>query len=96
MAIRETRNICIRRSSVPLPKIYSPVSEAFRVAYADEIEAPGVEVMSTLGEVEVGWIAVLPGPGSLQKLAGFRANRPLFCQFSKRLWIFVWARVYTV
>ena len=65
MNIRKTKNKHIRRSRVPSPEIYSSISEAFCIAYADETEVPGVEVVSALGGVEVGWIAVPPGPGDL-------------------------------
>ena len=48
----------VRRRRVPLPEIYSSISEAFRVAYANKTEVPGVEVMSG---VEGDCIAALPG-----------------------------------
>ena len=62
VTIHMTRNIYIRRSRVPLPKIHSSVFEATRIAYADETEVSDVEVVSALGGVEVGWITVLPAP----------------------------------
>ena len=64
----------IRHSRVPLPEIYSSLSEAFHKAYADENEVPGVEAVSALGRVEVCWIAVLPGPGNLGSWLGFKRN----------------------
>ena len=48
-----------------IAKIYSSRSEAFHIAYANETEVLGVDVVSKLGGVEVGRIVVLPGPGSL-------------------------------
>ena len=65
VTIRKTRNPYIRRSRVPLPGIYSSISEAFRIVYADETEVLGVKVVSALGGVEVGWIPVLPSPGNV-------------------------------
>ena len=57
--------IYIRRSRVPLPEIYSSIPEALHIAYVDETE---VEVVSALGGVEVGWIAVLPGPAIIWEI----------------------------
>ena len=65
MTIHKTREIYIRHSRVPLPEVYSSLSEAFHKAYADETEIPGVEAVSGLGGVEVCWIAVLPDPSNL-------------------------------
>ena len=65
MTICKTRSEYIRRSKVPFPGVYSSISEAFRIAYADETKVPGVDVVSALGGVEVGWVTVLPGPGNL-------------------------------
>lgn len=53
------RTAYIRRSRVPSPEIYSSISEAFRTAHADETKIQSIEVLSALGGVEVGWIAVL-------------------------------------
>ena len=64
MTVHKTRERDIRHSRIPLPEIYS-LSEAFRIAYADETGAPGVAVVPALGGVEVGWIAVPLGPGNL-------------------------------
>ena len=65
MTIRKARDVFIRRSGVPLPAIYSSISEIFRIEYADETGVPGVEVVSAAGGTEVGWVAVPPGPGDL-------------------------------
>ena len=50
VAIRKARKyICPAQSgSISITKI-------FRAAYADEIEVPGVELVSAPGGVEVGW-----------------------------------------
>ena len=69
-----TGDIYIRHSRVPLPEIYSSLSEVFHKAYADETEVPGVEAVSALGGVEVCWIAVLPDPGNLGSWLGFERN----------------------
>ena len=65
MTVHKTRYMYIHHSRVPLPEIYSSLSEAFRIAYAAETEVPSVEAVLALGGVEVCWIAVLPGPGNL-------------------------------
>ena len=65
VTIHKTRDIYIRHSRVPLPEIYSPLSEVFHKAYADETEVLGVEAVSALDVVVVCWIAVLPDPGNL-------------------------------
>jgi len=74
VTIHKTRDIYIRHSRVPLPEIYSSLSEAFHKAYADETEVPGVEAVSALRGVEVCWIAVLPDPGNLGSWLGFKRN----------------------
>ena len=57
---------------VPLPEIYSAVSEAFSMAYVGETEVPGIGVVSALGGVEVDWITVfLPSLGDLGSWLGF-------------------------
>jgi len=53
VTIRKTRDIYIRHSRVPLPKIYSSLSEVFHKAYMEETEVPGVEAVSAFGGVEV-------------------------------------------
>ena len=74
MTIHKTWDIYIRLSRVPLPGIYSSLSEAFYKAYADETGVPGVEAVSALGGVEVRWVAVLPDPGNLGSWLGFKRN----------------------
>ena len=74
MTIHKTREIYIRHSRVPLPEVYSSLSEAFHKAYADETEVPGVEAVSALSGAEVRWIAVLPDPGNLGSWLGFKRN----------------------
>ena len=74
MTVHKTRNTHIRHSRVPLPEIYSSISEAFRPAYADETETPDVEAVPGLGGAEVGWIAVLPVPGNLGSWLVFERN----------------------
>ena len=61
----KTRERDIRHSRVPLPEIYSSISEAFYPAYTGEAETP---------DVEVGWIAVLPVPGDLRSRLVFERN----------------------
>ena len=61
-------------SRVPLPEIYSPLSEAFRKAYASETDVLGVEAVSALGGIEVCWIAVLPDRGNLGGWLSFERN----------------------
>ena len=72
--IHKARDICTHHSRIPLPEIYSSLSEAFYKAYTDETEAPGVGAVSALGRAEVCWIAVLPGPGNLRSWLGFERN----------------------
>ena len=67
MTAHKTREKNICHSRAELLEIYSLLSEA----YAGKIEVPGVEVVSVLDGVEVGWIVVLPGPGNLQSRAIF-------------------------
>ena len=74
VTVHKTRDIYIRHSRVPLPEIYSSLSEVFHKAYADETEVPGVEAVAALGGVEVCWIAVLPDPGNLGSWLGFKRN----------------------
>ena len=66
MTTRKTRNIHILCSRIPLPEIYSSIPEAFRIVYAGETEVPDIEAVSALAGAEVGWIAVIPGPGNLR------------------------------
>ena len=47
-----------------VPEISSSISKAFCILYADEIEVSGIKIVSALGEVNVGWIVVLPSPGN--------------------------------
>ena len=51
----------IHRSRVPLPEVYP--SDVWRTPMKLKYQAS--RVVPALGEVEVGWIAVLPGPGNL-------------------------------
>ena len=75
VTVHKTRDIYIRHSRVPLPEIYSSLSEAFHKAYTNETaEAPGVEAVPAPGGVEVCWIAVLPRPGNLGSWLGFERN----------------------
>ena len=62
-------------SRVPFPEIYSSISEASRIAYADKTEAPSAEAVSRLGGVEVDWLRSFPAPGIWEVQAGIRANR---------------------
>ena len=102
VTVYKTRDICIRHSRVPLPEIYSSLPEAFRVAYADETEVPGVEVVPALGGVEVGWFSrestvVLPFQiRSLETIPTTRCNGWGPDSSLKRLWIFVEMQVYTM
>ena len=59
------RVVCYPSHRVPLPELYFSISKAFRVACADETQVTGVEAVSALGGVEIGWIAVLPSPDNL-------------------------------
>ena len=74
MTVHKTRDIYIRHSRVPLPGIYSSLSEAFHKVHTDEIEVPGVEAVSTLDGGQACWIAVLPDPGNLGSWLGFKQN----------------------
>jgi len=59
----------IHRSRVPLPEVYRYPSDVWRTPMKLKYQAS--RVVPALGEVEVGWIAVLPGPGNL-------GSRPVF------------------
>ena len=74
MTVHKARNIYICRSRVPLPKIYSSISEVSHPAYASETETSDVEVAPVLGGVEVGWIVALPVPGNLGSWVVFERN----------------------
>ena len=57
VSVRNTRNIYICHSRVPLPNIYSLISGAFCPVYASETEAADVEMAPAFGRVEVGsWL----------------------------------------
>ena len=58
MTVHET--IYNRHSRVPLPEIYSVIPEALPITYADEIEMPGVGVVSAFGKVEVNGLQSPP------------------------------------
>ena len=58
----KAENISIFHRSVPLPEVYSSISENLRIAYASGTEQPSAEVTLTHGGVEVGGAAVLPDP----------------------------------
>ena len=55
---------CYRRK-VPLAEIYPSISTAFRGAWLDEIESYGVGVTPAFVGLEVGGVAALPTPHSL-------------------------------
>ena len=74
MTIHKTWDIYIRHGRVPLPEIYSSLSEVFYKAYADETKVPGVEAVSVLGGVKVCRIAVLPDPGNLGSWLSYKRN----------------------
>ena len=61
MTVRKTRHI--RR--VPVAEVYCSICEKFRMAYPNETEQLSVVVTGPYGGVEVGGVAVLPGPHSL-------------------------------
>jgi len=96
------RVVCYPSQWDPLPGHYFSISKAFRVACADEIQVTGVEVVSALGGIEIGWIAVLPSPGNLgswlifERIGRSQCNGRCPDNSLKKLWIFVWIRVYTM
>jgi hypothetical protein len=62
VTVHKAENISIFHGRVPLPKVYSPISESLRIACANGTEQPSAEVTLTHGWVEVGGTAVLPDP----------------------------------
>lgn len=74
MTVPKTREMYIRHNRVPLPDIYSLISEAFRITHTGETETSSIGAALALGRVEVGWVAVLPVPGDLESWPVFERN----------------------
>jgi hypothetical protein len=62
VTIRSTIYYHIHRRRVPLAEIYSSISANLHVAYADENEELGVEMVPAWGGAEVAGIAAFPDP----------------------------------
>ena len=62
MTIRSAIYYHIHRRRVPSAEIYSSISANLHVAYADENEELGVEMVPARGGAEVAGIAVFPDP----------------------------------
>jgi len=71
MTIRNTRNMHIRSSRVPLAEVYFSMSEALRTAWADEIESSSIEMTPAPCGLEVCGVTDRPGPGNSE-------GRPVF------------------
>ena len=62
MTIHNTGYYYIRRSTVPLAKVCSSISENLRIVHADETDQLSVEVIPAPGGVEVDGTVVHPNP----------------------------------
>ena len=76
MTAHKTRNVYIRRGRVSLTEVYYSMSEGFRIVYTNESGESSVEVMPTCGRVEVGGVASLLVPRSLEGWLGFERDGP--------------------
>ena len=74
MTIRNTRDIHIRSSRIPLAEGYVSISETLHTTQVDEIESASPEAIPAPCGLEAGGVAVLPGPGNLEGWPGFERN----------------------
>jgi len=74
VTIRNTRNIHIRSNRVPLAEVYFSMFEKLRAAQADETESSSIETTPAPCGLEVGGVAVLPGPGNFEGWPAFGRN----------------------
>ena len=74
VTVPRTRDLNIRRRRVPLAEIYCSISENFHIVYMNKTGEPSVRVTPACSGVEVGGVATLPAPRSLEGWLGFERN----------------------
>jgi len=71
--VPRTRDLNILRRRVPLAEIYCSISENFHIVYTNKTGESSVG-MTPMWWVEVGGVATLSAPRSLEGLLGFERN----------------------
>ena len=74
VTVPRTRDLNIRRRRVSLAEIYYSISENFHIVYTNKTGESSVGVIPACGGVEVGGVATLPAPRSLEGWLGFERN----------------------